>query len=166
MKILIAAATAASALALAAPASAEIYGNLGYSVADLGLANVDAITARAGWKFTDMFAVEGEVSAGVDGDRVGGTKVELDRQFAIYGVASAPVTEAVSAHLRVGYGDQTVSLTPGGDESDQSWNYGVGAQWMFAGNNGLRLDYTRIDFDAEAALRDSDVWTLSFAHRF
>lgn len=42
-------------------------------------------------------------------------------------------------------------------------NYGVGVQYH-AGLNGVRLDYTRYDFDDGGD--DANVWALSYSRRF
>jgi hypothetical protein len=165
MKILIAAAAAVSALAMAAPASAELYGSLGYSRFDNGDAMLDAATARFSWKSATPLGLEGEVSAGFDDDTVQGTKVELNNEFAAYVTATAVASENAQVFLRVGAGLADVQLTPGGGDSRSSWNYGVGGQWFFAGDNGLRVDYTRHDFRA-GSFQDADVYSVSYVRRF
>ena len=102
MKILIAAAAAASALALSAPAFAETYVNLGYSMTDEDDVKLGAVTGRFGWKSATPFGVEGEASFGIDDDEVGGVKVELNSQFAVYGTATASVSETIDVFARIG----------------------------------------------------------------
>jgi hypothetical protein len=50
VKILIATAVAVSALALAGTASAQVYGNIGYSYLDGDSVNLGGPTAKIGWK--------------------------------------------------------------------------------------------------------------------
>jgi hypothetical protein len=49
-----------------------------------------------------------------------------------------------------------------------SWNYGVGAQYLPDGRNGVRFDYTRRDFQAPGFgnPQDVDTYAVSFVHRF
>jgi outer membrane immunogenic protein len=166
MKHLIAAAAAASALALAAPAFAETYVNLGYSMTDSEDVNLGAVTGRLGWKSATPFGVEGEASFGVDDDELGGVKVELDSQWAIYGTATASVSDTAQVFARIGYGSTDIKASAGSisaSGSDESWNFGVGGQFFFSGDNGVRADYTRMDFDEGG---DADVWSISYVRRF
>ena len=166
MKHWIAAAAAASALALAAPAFAETYVNVGYSMTDSDDVNLGAITGRVGWKSATPFGVEGEASFGIDDDEIGGVKVELNSQFAVYGTATAKVSDTFDVFARIGYGTSDIKASAGSisaSGNDESWNYGVGAQMFFAGNNGVRADYTKMDFNDGG---DADVWSISYVRRF
>jgi outer membrane immunogenic protein len=168
MKILIAAAAAVSALALAAPASAEIYGSLGYSKIDSGHAQFDIVNVRASWKSASPIGAEGEVAFGVNegDDTLGGVKLEFANEFAAYVTATAAANESFQVFARVGAGITNIKSTPGGGDNRTSWNYGVGGQWFFSGNNGLRADYTRHDFRGESPFEDADEYSISFVHRF
>jgi outer membrane immunogenic protein len=166
MKILIAAAAAVSALALAAPASAEIYGSLGYSKHNIGDANLDVATARLSWKSSSPLGAEAEISAGFGDDTVGATKVELNNEIAAYVTATVNASESVQLFARVGPALTDLKLTPGGGDSRTGWNYGIGGQWFIVGNEGVRLDYTRHDFRADGGFDDTDVYSISYVHRF
>jgi hypothetical protein len=165
MKILIVAAVAASALAIAAPASAELYSTLGYSNLDMRNVNLDAGTARLGWKSATPFGVEGELSTGIGRDETGGVKEKLKLQAAIYGTATADVGNDVSVFARVGWGTNEIEFKPGGSDTHTSVNYGVGANWMFNDKNGVRADYTRVNYDSNQ-FDDTDVWSLSYVRRY
>src|SRR5689334_12740895 len=104
MKLLIAAAAAASALALAAPASASTYINLGYGMTDTDDVNLGAAVGRFGWRSMGPLGVEGEASFGIDDDEVSGVKVELNSQWAVYGTATANVSDTFEVFARIGYG--------------------------------------------------------------
>jgi hypothetical protein len=181
MKALI---TAASALALCAliPAVASaqttansgttFYGTLGYDDTSLSHINLGAVQARLGARFGQYFGVEGEASWGVKDDTVtvGGTSVKrtLNSQEAIYGVGFLPITPNFDLLARVGYGHTSGSgavagVTPGirGD----SWNFGVGGQYSFDGKNGLRVDYTREDFQTHG-VEDANVWSIAYVRKF
>jgi len=189
-KALIAAASAA-ALAALAPAFAQaqtaptgLYGNLGYSNAHADDLDLGAIQGRLGYRFNDYFGVEGELAGGVKDEEgsqtVGGTtvntKLELEHQEAIYAVGFAPLTPQVDLIGRVGYGNTsakasatavgtgapvTISDTVDGD----SWNFGVGAQYHWDTQNGVRVDYTRHEFRDDDA-GHADVWSVAYSRRF
>ncbi|WP_372786370.1 porin family protein [Phenylobacterium sp.] len=180
MKALI---TAASALALAAllPAAASaqtaatsgttFYGTLGYADTDLDHVNLGAIQGRLGARFGQYFGVEGELSGGVKDDKVnvGGTdvKVKLDHQEAIYGVGFLPISPNFDLLARVGYGhSQGSGSVPGvtATAKGDSWNYGVGGQYTFDGQNGVRVDYTREAFQHNNG--DANVWSVAYVRKF
>lgn len=168
MKLLIVAAAAVSALALAAPAAASTYINLSYAFIDDDDASLGALGGRFGWRSMGPLGVEGEASFGVKDDTVGGAKVKLNSQFAVYGTATAAVSDNLDIFARVGYGSQDLKAsTSGFTVSDQfnSWNYGVGGQWFLTPSDGVRADYTRINF-TDKGIADDNVWSIGWVHRF
>lgn len=179
MKIaLLAGAVAASAMALAAvPAAAQTfaptyYGTLGYAfINGDGDVNLGAVTARVGARFHRYFGAEVEGAIGVDSDRsvVSGVTVrtELKHSFAGYGVAYLPLSPKLDLFVRGGYGGSKVRASALGvslSDSEDSWNYGVGAQYLFDERNGVRADYTRHDFGNGHGT--ADVWGVSYVRKF
>ena len=174
MNKLLAAALAVSLTAVAAPAFAQsVDGSIGYSKVDADGLDLGAVTARLTWNFNDVLGIEGEGSIGVDDDRVSfagppatNVDVELKHTAAIYGVAGVPFGENGRLFARVGYGTQKIEASSAGvaiDGSEESVNYGVGAQFFFDGANGIRADYTKHDFNDSG---DADVWSVSYVRRF
>jgi outer membrane immunogenic protein len=176
MKLALVSAAAASILALAAipvAASAQTtqwsgyYGNLGYTGTDVtnGGANLGSVTGRFGWKSNQFWGLEVEGSAGVQHDTVGGVKENLNDQFAGYGTVTVPLANHFDVFARVGYGQTRINSTPkGSGGTDNSLNYGAGAEWFFDNKNGIRGDYTRENFQQGGG--DADVWSASYVHRF
>lgn len=166
-----AAAAVAGLTVIAAPAMAQtIDGSIGYSTIDNDAATVGAVTGRVTWNSSSIFGVEGEGSFGVKDDTVSvagvPTDVKLKYQAAVYGTASLPFSERGKVFARAGYGVQKFEAEAAGvsaDASDQSWNYGVGAQYLLDGTNGIRADYTKHDFNDGG---DADVWSLGYVRRF
>jgi len=188
MKILIAAAAAAlcalpaAALAQAATPPTGLYANLGYADAHTDSVDLGAIQGRLGWRFNNWLGVEGELAAGVKSDKqtttVGGvtvnSKVKLNDAEAIYGVGFLPLSNNFDLLARVGYGHTSAkaSATASGTTiaasqtaDGNSWNYGVGAQYHFDGQNGIRGDYTRQEFTGDSS-GHADVWSVAYSHRF
>lgn len=153
------AATAAAAALVAAPAvaqDAQSYGNIGYSYADFDGADFDVIHGRIGAHYEH---VGGEVEAGfgVNSDSV----ADLDWSVAAYATGWLTINDSFALIGRIGAG-YTGYSAPGVEDSDFSFNYGVGAQFTF-GDNGVRADYTRWDYQD---LEEADVWSLSYVRKF
>ena len=178
MKTLIIAAASAATIAAFAPAvaSAQVsnvngYGSLGYSHHDLEGADVGAIQGRLGARFGQYVGVEGEVGLGVlkDNLSVGGVDGEAKMNYsaAAYAVGFLPVSPNTDILARVGYGTTKLRAKAAGisaSDSAESVNYGVGAQHHFDGVNGVRVDYTRQDFNKDQG--HANVWTVGYVRRF
>ena len=178
----------AVALAISTPAmAAELYGTVGYTYLDQDLRDTQlgAIQGRFGAKFTPHVGIEGEAAIGVSGDEYSipylsngmyfRSKTDLSYQVAVYGVAYLPVSPKAELLARVGYGRS--ELEHDWAQNDlagerhgtttahaNSWNYGVGGQYYFDGQNGVRLDYTR--YDASGSNSDTDAWSIGYTRRF
>lgn len=175
MKALFAAASVAALVSIA-PAIAQaqttgsgVYGTLGYSQTDGSGVDLGAIQGRVGYRANPWLGVEAEGALGVKDDDVtiGGTDVdvEMKHQAAAYVVGFAPVGANTDLIARFGYGTTKLKGKYNGIEvSDdgESWNYGLGAQHHFDGVNGVRVDWTRHDFDGGNA----DVWSVGYTRKF
>lgn len=176
MKALFVAASAAAlvstvpaiAQAQAAPATG-VYGGVGYANADGNGVDLGALQGRLGYRMNSWLGVEGEGAIGVKDDdvNIGGTDVNVDlkHQFAGYVVGFAPIGANTDLIARVGYGKTKIKGSAGGvsvSDDGSSWNYGLGAQHHFDGVNGVRIDWTRHDFDGGNA----DVWSVGYTRKF
>ena len=162
------AAMPAAAQSLSAP---NFYGTLGYTYVDANDVNLGAVTGRLGARLHRNFGVEGEAAIGVDSDRdtlAGVTyRTKLKHSFAGYGVAYLPLSPQVELFARGGYGTTRFRLSTNTvkvSDSDGSWNYGAGGQYLFDANNGLRAEYTRYDFGD--FLGHANTWSLSYVRKF
>ena len=170
--LMIAASAAAMALGASAAQAQEggMYGSIGYAATDREDANLSAIQGRFGVRLHPMIGIEGEGAIGIGDDDVApGVTAKLDHQLAIYGVGFVPLGERFELLGRVGLGNTKVSVeTPLGDadEDANSWNYGVGGQFWFTGNDAVRADWTRHNFDEDDADGDLDVWSVAYVRRF
>jgi hypothetical protein len=178
VKYLIAAASAVTALALAGTASAQVYGNIGYSYLDGDSINLGGPTAKLGWKSSTPLGIEGEASIGTDKDTTSkgssAVRVNARGQWAGYVTATGKVGETFEAGVRAGYGTMNVKETPAATYSGppfvnhedlNSWNYGFFGQWVYDGSSGLRLDYTRMNF-TDNGVKDINRYTISWIHKF
>lgn len=168
---------AAAVSALAAPAFAQsvqgpsYYGTLGYSQLDHSDGDLGAVTGRIGAKFSPYIGVEGEASVGVKDDdfTIAGVDGKLEHEYdaAAYVVGTLPVTQNLELFARGGYGTTKIKAEIAGIDEDadgESWNYGAGANYYFDGQNGVRADWTRRDFEDDAG--EADVYSVSYVRRF
>lgn len=187
MKSLVAFAALAAAAAVAAPASAQDLSSfkpvtynagVGYTGFDLPGKDLGGVTLRAGADFGKYFGAEAEATFGTQDisnhGTAANTRLHLNQQYAGYGVVRYPVLPNANVFARGGYGhtDLTAGVTDLVVQVEQtakagvdSWNYGAGAEYFFDGKNGLRAEYTRMDFQSNG-LRDIDSWSVSYVHKF
>lgn len=162
-----------SVLALSAGASAQDEPRFtlgaGYERVDADGAEFDTVVLRAGYDFTRYLGVEGQVHFGIGDETItdGGITADLDLNHSagLFGVVRPWSNEQANVFLRVGYTTTEVEASAAGfsvEADDDAWAYGVGGEWFFAGNNGVRFDYTRFDFEDG----DADVFGLSYVRRF
>lgn len=168
---------AAAITVISAPSFAQsatgpsYYGTLGYSQLDHSDGDLGAVTGRLGAKFNPYIGVEGEASIGVkDNDfTFAGAegKIEHDYDAAAYVVGTLPVSPNLELFARGGYGTTKIKTELAGFEGEvdgESWNYGAGANYYFDGQNGVRADWTRRDFEDDAG--EADVYSVSYVRRF
>lgn len=169
--------SAAAVALFAAPAAmaqvaSPVYGSIAYSNLDADDADLGAITGRVGYKFNPNFAIEGEGSVGVKDetfDLGGGVEGRVEHKYdaAAYAVGILPVNPNLELFARGGYGTTEIEASAAGistSESAESWNYGVGANYYFDAQNGIRADWTRRDFTNDGG--DADVWSLGYVRKF
>jgi len=154
---------------------------------DLGVQDTDVtlITGRVGYRINKYFAFEGEAGFGIGSDDfdqtvpvatdIGTLNVDtnidlnVDDYYVGFVRGILPVSEGLDIFARVGYGQATASadvtaslagISASGSVEDRAddFAYGVGAQYDFTRNDGIRADYTRLD--------ETDIISLSYARRF
>jgi len=159
--------------AAATPAAADVvnstgpYVNLGgtwFNTEDEDV-DVTGITGRFGYRLHPNFGIEAEASFGIDGDTadVLGTPVDvdLDDQFGAYAIGFLPLGQNFELLARAGYATIDAEGTFGGFTAgvdDDGLAAGIGAQYAFTPNFGVRGEYTRYVADDDDGV---DAWTLS-----
>jgi hypothetical protein len=168
-----------------------LYGNLGWSHSTTNGASTEGVQGRLGYRFMPYFGVEGEIRGGLSTGHTTvdytsgappvttsiGTDVKQTIAGAGYVVGFVPLMPGrLDLLARVGYGWSHYDLTPTGlgkvGTNEHGIRYGAGAQYLFDGANGVRVDWTRehmSNFTVPTGLdvsNHADVWGVSFVHKF
>lgn len=169
-----------------APGESRSYATLGYTAVETGQFELGTVTGRFGYKILPYVGAELEAGIGVQDDSfdftIGGTSstIELKHDVAAYAVAFLPLGDHFEAFARVGYGTTNIESSIGGVNmrgvgDGESFNYGVGASAFLDGWNGVRVDWTRREFqdkgkgDTFSTRRyagEADTWSVSYIRRF
>jgi len=169
MKKLLAAAAAVSLLAIAAPASAGVYGSLGYSQLDFDdvIADVkfDRISGRIGWAGESWLGAEAELSLGTGKEDSGGVDYKNESELAAFVTVHYDVAEQVRLIGRAGYASIRLEATPGTDGSADGAAVGVGVEFLVTERDGFRADYTYYDYTQDLG-EELYTWTVSYVRRF
>lgn len=174
MKYLIA---SAFVVATAAPAMAQdvgFYATGGYTHLSADDFDLGALTVRGGAQFGDYFGAELEGSFGirdddvttvVGGDAVAQGTIELNNTIGVFGTVGTQVTPNARVFARLGYAsvDAEVSVDGAGSVSDseEEFAYGLAGEYMFDGQNGVRVGYTAYDFEETL-----DTFEISYVRKF
>jgi outer membrane autotransporter protein len=153
MKAIAIAAAAASLLlggvaahAQQAPAASPVYGELGYSWAQIQgngfKATPGAVRGIVGYNLHPNLAVEGMLEGGTGHETDNGVSAKLKSS---YGLFVKPKYDIGNAELfaRVGWARTNLDLSTG-DVSSNSFAYGLGAKYNLTPRMNVGLDYTRL----------------------
>ena len=176
MKLFLIAAASVAALAVSAPAMAQmapfnnvsLYGNLGWTDFSGAGTDLSAITGRLGARFGQYVGIEGELSGGIGNRDDNGASAHLANQEAVYAIGFLPVMPNADLFARIGYGESDYHVSQNGNNfggHENSVNYGVGGQYFFDRSNGVRLDYTREETTSDHG-PDSNLFGVSYVHKF
>ena len=166
MKLTLTATAALLACAMPAMAqqSADWYATLGYSNYSLDDADIGAGQLRLGANINQYFGAEVEAAFGITTEDVGFADVDLNRELGVFATARYPVSEQFELFGRLGYVDVELEASAGGltaTDNEGAVAAGVGANFFFAPQHGVRLGYTYLDYDESA-----DQLEIAYVFRF
>lgn len=174
MRLLFVAALAVSAVAL--PAAAQTMTKPEFSVSGGYARYVDgseewdghSATGRASVRLHRYFGVDAEAAVGLGSSDVGGADVKMNYNVAGYAVAFLPLSENADIFVRLGYGSTEFEVDFGGGlvgtDSYSGVTAGLGGQYFFDANNGIRMDVTRHEYEELDGGLDSVAFT--YVRRF
>jgi hypothetical protein len=176
MKFLLIAASALAVGLCAAPAFAADYGvrvpdgpyvGAGWAGVTDSSNTLNAIQGRLGYRFMNYFGVEGEAAFGVGDTGIGsGLNAHLNHELGAYAVGYLPVNPDFDLFARAGWSQDDVTVSGGSSSlsgTADGFSWGAGGQYFWDGQNGVRADWTRQDFNHGG---DLDVWGVSYTRRF
>jgi outer membrane immunogenic protein len=150
-------------------AAGKFYGNVGYNSVSFEIPDLDTdvtlgtLSGRIGYDLTPNFAVEGEGGFGVVGEKIFGVDVKPTGNLGVFAVAKAPIAKNFELLGRIGYINTWIEVSAAGQSEKvdgSNFAYGVGAQYLFDGVNGIRGDVTRLNED------EVNAYTISYVRKF
>ena len=170
MKFIAKIATAAAIGLAAAGAQAQLYGEIGYSAINVDVphhsVNLGAISGIVGYGVHENLALEGFLAFGVNDDRIGTAKVELEHAYGVFAKPRVLLSPNFELYGRLGYVESKAkgSNSLGSlSDSDGDWAYGIGGNYYFDRNTYLGVSYTRF-YDKHDA--QADGLTLGVGMKF
>ena len=172
MKTLKAAVAAIAIIGFAGTAQAQdndVYGNLGVDSYDF---DSFGIGAKLGTTFQDYFGAEVQGTIGITDDEftIFGDTIEAKVDFGVAGFAvlRSPVGDDFAVFVRGGYHYTEASAKLNGVDlgsvSDDGFAAGIGGEYMFNASNGIRAEYTYMDFSESDS--SGDLFSLSYVRKF
>tara|TARA_R110000868_G_scaffold53744_7_gene168667 strand:- start:8831 stop:9352 length:522 start_codon:yes stop_codon:yes gene_type:complete len=167
---ILAASVAALVLATTAQAQdADVSLGVGYDRISVGDFNLDSLVLRGDYDFSDHLAIEAQANFGVGDDTVidSGIPFDMSLNYAVslFGVLRLVNNERGSIFVRAGYTTaeyENSALGTSITDNPDAWAYGVGGEYRFDGRNGVRFDYTMVDYDGA----DADVFGITYVRHF
>ncbi|MFN3212611.1 MAG: porin family protein [Henriciella sp.] len=160
------------AIAPGAVAESELYVTGGLSSFDADDVDLQAVTLRGGVEFHDLLGAEFEAAFGLGAEQIdgaGGAEAELENQFAGYLVARYPVIPNLDVLGRVGYTTGELQTANNGVSSDadlDGFAFGLGGEYMFTEQLGIRGDYTRVEVDDDALDGGVNMFSIAGVYKF
>jgi len=166
LKLALVTATIAGFASTASAQDGNAYVNIGVDAVEF---DAYTLSGKVGYKFTDMFAVEGQAAIGIidNEETIQGisAKAGVDSSFGAFGVLRIPTGEGLNFLVRGGYHFTQLSASAGTADINVDTDgiaLGVGSEYSWDGLNGLRLEYTYLDGNGGG----SDVVSLSYVRSF
>lgn len=132
----------------------SIYGSVRFTHIDVdqnaaglsGDTTPKAIVLGVGYKFSDYFAVEGNLGFGLDEDKVKDATwdFELDNMYGLSAIGYLPLNEVMRFYAKAGYVQMNYDDSDG-DESDQTgFMYGAGIEVGLTSSVGMNIEYVNL----------------------
>lgn len=128
--------------------------------------NLGALTGIIGYGVHPNLAIEGMLAVGVQDDKVGGVKVELEHAYGVFAKPRVMLSPNFELFGRLGYVESKLKASVPGDslsDSDGDWAYGLGGNYYFNPNTYLSVNYLKF-YDKDDVKADG--WTVGVGMKF
>tara|TARA_R110002126_G_scaffold69044_7_gene174695 strand:+ start:1094 stop:1615 length:522 start_codon:yes stop_codon:yes gene_type:complete len=149
--------------------NSELSVGAGYDRISVGDFNLDSLVVRGNYDFSEHFGIEAQANIGVGDDTVvdSGVPFEMSLNYAasLFGVFRIVSNESGNIFVRAGYTTAEYETSAFGfsvTDKPDAWAYGVGGEYLFDARNGLRFDYTSVDYEGDSA----DVYGITYVRHF
>lgn len=144
--------------------------NIGYSRLSLKQADFDTIKLGVVGRFHKYVGAEADLAFGLGDDsvKVSGTpvKTKLKNTYGAYVVGYLPISDQLELNARFGFAKSEFSGKLNGVKAlanSDAKVYGVGAQYNFTENDGVRGNYNRYDYDKGG---EGNEFSVSYIRKF
>lgn len=153
-------------------AESELYVTGGLSSFDADGVDLQAFNLRGGIDFHELLSAEFEAAFGLGAEEIdggSGAEAELKNQFGGFLVARYPLVPNLDLLGRIGYTTGELQTANNGVSSDadlDGFAFGLGGEYMFTDQLGIRGDYTRIEVDEDALDGGVNMFSIAGVYKF
>lgn len=153
-------------------AESELYVTGGLASLDADGVDLQALNFRGGIELHELLSAEFEASLGLGAEEIdggSGAEAELENQFGGFLVARYPVIPNLDLLGRVGYTTGELQTANNGVSSDadlDGFAFGLGGEYMFTEQLGVRGDYTRVEVDDDALDGGVNMFSIAGVYKF
>lgn len=173
----------ASGVCLAHAQDGALYGQVGYSMLNWKLTNVngnfsgdvDQLSAYIGYELNPNLAIEGLLGMGLTEKNIANSstvKTKINNTYGVFVKPKANLGEALSVHARLGYTSTDIAASDNTKLTFSGLAYGVGASYALskAVNVSVAYDVYGKDFSSSPAFTTSSSeltgYTISVGYKF
>lgn len=146
----------------------------GYSYQQFDQFNANALSSRISYDFSEFLSVEANALTGFSGSSAIACPTDTDcstidprarfrHGFGVSVAGRLPVSEQFELFARAGYAAANFKVSVGPSGNDSGLTYGVGADYFFNEEHGVRFEYNRAEMDD---LGEGASWGISYVRRF
>lgn len=153
-------------------AESELYVTGGLTSFDADGVDLQALNVRGGIELHELLSAEFEAAFGLGAEEIdggSGAEAELENQFGGFLVARYPLVPNLDLLGRIGYTTGELQTANNGVSSDadlDGFAFGLGGEYMFTEQLGIRGDYTRIEVDEDALDGGVNMFSIAGVYKF
>ena len=129
-------------------------------------------TPQGGIEFHELLGEEFEAAFGLGAEEIdggSGAEAELKNQFGGFIVARYPIIQNLDVLGHIGYTSGELQTSNNGVTSDadlDGFAFGIGGEYMFTEQLGVRGDYTRVEVDDDTIDGGVNMFSIAGVYKF